>query len=547
MWPQIPEDLNSLSAAQLNDLAKAIRSAISEAGKQLTAETAADINTWSAKRLEIVALAKARAAQELADSEAADEAAAEQAAADQAAAAAAADEAAAAAAAEAAEAEAKELAAVGAAGKVVRTTFGPSSTPVVPPASDKSILPYLTAKDGVEGKKAGDTFDTWGDLATAMIKRADSIRGNTVEKFQVASILANYPAERQLGDNLMLNAAKFEPDEIQAAFCAPATPYYGIVGLNATRRPVFGSLPQFQNTQRMQVSIMPSPSLSDITSGYGIWSDTDDDNANKVKACATITCGSPTTYKMYGVWRCLTVKNLLAMSYPELVEAWLNRLAAAHARLAEQTLLNAMASGCTNISAPRLGYGGTTSILSTILNYLALYQETQRWDITGNMEAWAPRWVLWGIKMDLFRRRQINSGMPSVASDAQVEALFANAGINIHWFMDTPSYAVAIPAVGASVLNLIPQSVQILIAPPGKFALMDRGELSIGVTGNGMYRDTTSNARNQFTFFFENFEGIVNTNTLPAHILDIPVCWNGVQIDDIVINCQGGDEMGYQS
>ena len=74
-----------------------------------------------------------------------------------------------------------------------------------------------------------------------------------------------------------------------------------------------------------------------------------------------------------------------------------------------------------------------------------------------------------------------------------------------------------------------------------------RGELAIGVTGNNIYRDNQSNSRNEFTMFFENFEGIVNTTSCPAHILDIPACWSGVQIDDIAINCQGGDEVGYQS
>lgn len=548
MWPQIPEDLSTLSATALRALAADIRSAILKLGTELSADVAAEVVTYSGHRKKILERALAAEVVEVAQAEvAAEDAAAEQAKADELAAqeAAAAEAAAAAAAAEAADAEEKELA-LASAGKV-KTSFGSDAPRTEAPAGKGIAVGYLKAKDGVEGVRSGDAFEDWGQLAAALVKRAENLRADTAERFTVASIFGKYDKDRQLGDNLVMNAAKFDSEELTAAFCAPATPYYGISCMNTNRRPVFNSLPQFQNVSRMQVSIMPSPSLSDITAGYGIWSDTDDDNANKTKACTTITCGSPTTYKMYGVWRCLTVKNLLAMSYPELVEAWLNRLAAAHARLAEQTLLNAMASGAVNIAAPRLGYGGTTTILSTVLNYLALYQETQRWDLTGNMEAWAPRWVLWGIKMDLLRRRQTGSAVPSVASDSQINALFASCGINIHWFMDTPSYAVAISPVGASTLNLIPQSVQILIAPPGKFALMDRGELSIGVTGDGIYRDTTSNARNQFTFFFENFEGVVNTNTCPAHILDIPVCWNGVQIDDIVIACQGQDEPGYQS
>lgn len=544
MWPQIPEDLNILSAIALRELAAAIHGVVGEqlARTDLAESDLDEVAAFQASRRKIVALAATKdrqaalAAEQAADDEAetappvVTEAAETTDEADEA---------------DAAD-EAKELATAGA--KKVSTTFGSNAAREAKPASKggKITPEYLLAKDGVAGKAAGDGFSSWAELAQAAVARSQSIRANTTENFAVAEIRGEYPEDRRLGDSASLNMSKFEPDEIQAAFCAPATPYYGLACMNTLRRPVFNSLPQFE-APRGQVSIMPSPSLSDITAGYGIWTDTDDDNANKTKGCATITCGSPTTFKMYGNWRCLTVKNLLAMTYPELVEAWLNRLGAAQARLAEQTMLQAMYAGAVDINAPALGYGGTTSILSTILNYLGLYQETQRWDITGNMRAWAPRWVLYGIKMDLLRRSQDGSNVPRVATDAEVEAMFANVGVDITWFIDTPSWAVAIPGVGASNLNLLPASVQILIAPPGKFAAIDRGNLTIGVTGNNIYRDNASNARNQFTFFFESFEGVVNTTSCPAHVLDIPAHWNGVQIAEIVINAQGGDEVGYQS
>lgn len=550
MWPNIPEDIKTLSSASLRDLARQIKTtAMSRlAESSLADEDAAEVAQFMGVRDGLIAAAKTKDAQAAALAaleadtsdeeveidevvEAADEAVEEtveeivEAAEDD-------------------EEDDKEMAVTT---KKVKTTFGAVAKAEARPDEKGRMTPeYLIARDGVPGKTAGEGFSSWQELSLAAVRRAESIRSNTVESFEVAAIHANYPQDRILGDSVSLNMAKFEPDEIQAAFCAPATPYYNLACANSLRRPVFNSLPQFQ-APRMRVSVMPSPSLSDIDAGYGIWTDADDDNPDKTKGCETITCGSPTEYKMYGVWRCLTVKNLMAMSYPELVEAYLNRLGAAHARLAEQTLLNSMYTGTTAISAPTLGYGGTTSILSTILNYLALYQESQRWDITGNLQAWAPRWVLYAIKMDLFRRRQTGSETPRVASDAEVTAMFRNVGIDINFFIDTPSWAVAIPGVGASNLNLLPASVQILIAPPGKFAVMDRGELAIGVTGNGLYRDNASNAKNQFTFFFENFEGVVNTTSCPAHTLSIPACWNGAQIDDIVINCQGGDEVGYQS
>jgi hypothetical protein len=333
-----------------------------------------------------------------------------------------------------------------------------------------------------------------------------------------------------------------------AAFCPPATPYYNIGCAQTLRRPVFNSLPGFQ-APRGRVSIMPSPSLEDVDGGFGQWTSDDDADPNATKAdCQTIVCGTPTEYEMYGIYRCLTVKNMMAMTYPELVEAYLNRLGAATARYAEELMLNAMATAVeADIQAPKLGYGGSISITSTILNYLALYQETQRWDLPNGMHAWLPRWVLWAMKMDIMRRFS-DTGSVSVPSDSAIETMFSNVGVNVTWFIDRPTWAVALnPIHTGNQLNALPSSVDILLAPPGKFAAIDRGELAIGVTGNNIYRDNESNKRNQFTFFFENFEGVVNASCEPAHLLNIPACWNGAQIEEIVMTCDGLDMPGYQS
>jgi len=544
MWPKIPENLQALSASALRALAREIKSAATTAllSPELTAETRTEVDQYLAIRDEARTLADqkdadaARAAALAADDSDEDpapadppapapstEAAVEEPVAD-----------------EPAADEDPELQ-----GKAPKVGFGMKSKPAAP-AKPVSTLEMLHAVDGVAGHAPGEGFESWADLAKATVARAQNIRANASEKFEVARIKAEYPQDRILGDSAVLNMAKFEPDEIQAALCAPATPYYGLACANVLRRPVFNSMSQFQ-APRMKVSIPESPSLSDITTGVGVWTADDDADANAVKeACQTITCGTPTEFVMYGVYRCLTVKNMLAMSYPELVEAWLNRLGAAHARLAEQRLLNLMATRATEINAPALGYGGSVSIVSTIMNYLALYNETERWDVPA-MHAWLPRWVMWAMKIDLMRRRR-TAGDFSVPSDGTINGMFADVGVSPTWYMDTPSYAVAIPGVASGGnLNLLPASVQILLAPAGKFAVMDRGELAIGVTGNNIYRDNQSNSRNEFTLFFENFEGIVDTTSCPAHILDIPACWNGAQIDDVVINCQGGDEAGYQS
>jgi hypothetical protein len=41
---------------------------------------------------------------------------------------------------------------------------------------------------------------------------------------------------------------------------------------------------------------------------------------------------------------------------------------------------------------------------------------------------------------------------------------------------------------------------------------------------------------------------VIDTNTCPAHLIQIPnLCYNGQQIADLVINCEGADEVGAAS
>jgi hypothetical protein len=154
-----------------------------------------------------------------------------------------------------------------------------------------------------------------------------------------------------------------------------------------------------------------------------------------------------------------------------------------------------------------------------------------------------------GLKADQVSRRNTNGSVLRVPSDGEINALFTDAGFSPHWFLDRPSWMTPLPAfdVGGKLADF-PRNIEMLIAPRGKYALMDRGELNIGVSGNGMYRDNESNRHNNFTFFFENFEGVVDTTSCPAHIVELNnVCWNGQQIADVVIDCEGDDEIGIGS
>jgi hypothetical protein len=412
-------------------------------------------------------------------------------------------------------------------------------------------LDQLVAVEGAgRGLHGGDTFESWLQLAECVLEKANSIDPGSPQKFQVGRVVGSFPENRRLTTDMVWNLQMFE-EELTAAMCAPAQPVYDLGCDNTANRPVRNSLPAFQPDARGAVTIYPSPSLSDIASGtgVGIWTSTNDANPGATKnPCATIACATPTEYRLYGIYRCITIKNLLQMTFPELVEAYLNRLAAAWARLAEVTLLNAMGTAVTTVTAPHVGYGGSISLPRAILQYLNAYQELQRWE-APDMEMWAHRGLLWALKADIMSRRRTDGGIQRIPSDAEVNSIFTNAGVTPHWFLDVPTWITPLQNFSnAGVIRDFPRNAEFLLARRGKFAVMDRGELNIGVTGNGMYRDNTSNSRNEFTFFFENFEGLVNTDSCPAHIISMPnVCWNGQQIRDILIDCEGDDVTGEDS
>lgn len=405
----------------------------------------------------------------------------------------------------------------------------------------------------------GQPYASWGDFGMQLIERARTIAPTTHERIEVGRILPKYPAAKWLREkdpfhNLRVfnTLSQYDydstDDEVRAALCAPFTPYYNLACMNTTRRPVAASLPGFP-APRGGVTIYPSPSLSDVDGSAGIWTRDDDadDEATK-NACATITCATSEEFAMYGVYWCITVKNMLALTFPELVAAYMNRGAANFARVGEIQLLDAMGSGVSTINTVALGYSAATRVATQVLQYLALYREQQRWDDVP-MHGWAPRWLLAALQIDL-ARRNTRGGAWRLSSEAEVNAVFRDAGINMTWYLDDPVWGTPVPASLATggnpsigllgTLAELPDEVDILVAPEGKYAMIDRAQLSIGVTGNNWYRDNASNARNELTYFFENYEGVVDTTSCDAHILHFEdLCYTGREIEAVEIDCDG--------
>lgn len=536
-WPQIPTSLAGLSGADIRALARSITVALREAPLVRDADEQAEWEKYAALASDIDAQASQKLAEEAQD--AAEAARAAAAAATEAAADPEESE-------EADEDEDEEQA------EPELATVGAPTNPTLSVATTAEVVAVnqsrWQATGAVSGVKKGDAFSDDLSLAAAISDAAAAMQAGASSRVEVATMSANFGERTDyvLSEDVYENMGRFDrlrrdSKALSAAFCASATPLYDLACDSTDRRPVRASLPVFQTPTRGAFSVFPSPTLADVSSGWGQWTSEDDADPEAIKeACATITCGTPTEYEIYGVYACLKVRNLVQMTFPELVAAFMNRLMAQRARFAETLLLEAMGSNVDEINAPNYGYGANVELKRIILQYLAHYQELERWDI-DTADAWMPRWLLWALKIDAISRRTTDGSYPTVPSTSTIEQSFRDIGIEPHWYIDRPTWATPVNplAVGGN-LTFLPSSVEILVARRGKFALLDRGNLTIGVAPNNIYRLEDDLMRNQYTFFTESFEGIIDTDSCPAHLINIPnLCYTGQQISDRPIDCEG--------
>jgi hypothetical protein len=447
-------------------------------------------------------------------------------------------------------------AAVTAAWKPTLAPIEKAAPPVKTPAKAKfrsfKDVPFK-AVSSIGEVNAGQEFENKGQLATALMERFETIAGGSVEKVAVAKLTANFKPEQVLSEDPGENIAKFGgldvtsgefQNAITAAFCAPTEPLYDIATSSSTARPVKMSLATYR-PRRGSVSVYPSPNLSDVSEqevGYGIWTSADDSNPSSIKECATIPCSTPTVYELYGIWRCLKVKNLMAMTFPELVDAILNRLGALHSRLGEVTLLDAMLASANTyaMTVDANAYGSSINVLTTILNAVEIHRDEERYDSGQRFDAWIPRWVGTALQIDLANQRRPGGSLRDrLAPMSDVNAALSGAGLNVTWTLDVATSWANVPnAVDGQDLPTLPTVYDIIMTPAGNFRALDRGDLTIGVTNGGIYRDNASNSTNDFSIFQENFEGLIDFGARTYALTITGACPGGAQTADVTsITC----------
>ena len=390
--------------------------------------------------------------------------------------------------------------------------------PATPPAAGPVIV-----------SPTGERFDSMTDVAAAMADRHADFAGaytRATEFVRVARIPGNYAQDRVLDgtNDLARIEAVTAPEAIVASggFCAPAEVNYDLITVGVTSRPVRDALARFQ-ASRGSVQLPAPPTLASIDvagndAAVGQHTNTEDE-ASATKPIQVIDCADFTTYETYAVTKRLQFGNFGARAFPEQVTAWNDLSMVAHARLAEGLLLDAVKSLSTAVTTAKV-FGAARDLAEAVIRGAVSWRSRHRAP-DARLRVLMPWWAPLMGTVDVFR----GSDDRDTLADAQAvfTALVANAGVNVSFYIDTPSTGVSqvFGTQAAAALDAWPATVQWALFDEGHYLFLDGGNLDLGIV-----RDSTLNETNDFQTFAETFEG-VGKHGVEALWVTSTVCPNG--------------------
>jgi hypothetical protein len=344
-------------------------------------------------------------------------------------------------------------------------------------------------------------------LPEARTLRRDTPEANSA---LVASITAQLRHARTREEATALVAA--------GGLCGPVAPYYEMFVVAGDERPVRDSLPGL-GAERGGVTLIPPPTLADAAGAVTVVTAAQDaaGGAPSEKACLHVTCPAARTYDVAAVARCLEFGNFGARAFPEQVDGWLSLATAAHARRAETALLDGIAANSTAVTASAT-MGAGRDVLARVAQLAGGYRSRHRMRADARLSALLPAWAIDLMRAD--RARGLDQ--PREATQADAEAWFAAAGVDVAWYVDGGTgkgQVFGAQAVGAALT--FPATMVWYLFAPGTFGFLDGGELDFGIV-----RDSTLNTRNDFRLMVETFEALAYLGTESIEISQA-VCASG--------------------
>lgn len=389
-----------------------------------------------------------------------------------------------------------------------------SALPALPPTprrhrapAQEAQVPAFTASAGMQQIAPGTRLDRTA-LATAVMaqrERATVVPEGVRENVVVASVNYKdfYPEERKLHNDSSDQEKLRELETLVAAggICAPPTNIYDIYSLGTAMRPVRDALAQYLAT-RGGVNVAPGMSIADIDGAVGVVTEANDalGGTFAAKGCQVVVCPTFAVSTIEAIYKCLQFGNFNARTWPELVAAMNDAALVAHARLAENELLDGIDDNSTDATQAAV-YGAASSLIYGIVTAAAGMRSRHRMDPNARFRVLLPEWSKDLLLIDLANQQFGRFEQ----SRAGLTALLRQYGIEPTFYLDTPSAGTTqiIGAQGAGALNPLPDAIQWFMFPEGSFLFLDGGTLDLGIV-----RDSTLNSTNDYQIFAETFEAV---------------------------------------
>jgi len=405
----------------------------------------------------------------------------------------------------------------------------------------------LVAAAGLQEVRAGMHFDR-RSLARAVKVTAER-RGKpsksasgVEERILIASAQFPFPEERQLrAGDIDGNAEKIaavipnwipgvgglrgEALTASGGLCAPLTPIYTMPNFASQARPVRDSLASFQ-ADRGGVNVPAASYIGDITSAITVITEEEDalGGTFATKSCQDLDCPAYTDVPVTIISHCREFGNLNAMAWPEKIAHENDLTMAAHARTAENYLLNRIKSLSIEVDQAALGsvMNAYASLVYAIQVATAAIRFRLRMDRGARFRVILPAWI-----PDLLAADAALAQFDRYQAEAALIAALERLGVSIAWHLDFVDDEAAVTDFAAEepgTLNPFPNEVEYPVFAEGAFLHVDSGSLELGLV-----RDSTLNSTNDFQFFGESFENVALLGPEQSALwITQAICPNGV-------------------
>lgn len=293
--------------------------------------------------------------------------------------------------------------------------------------------------------------------------------------------------------------------------------------------PVFPARP----AGRLGFQFTPSANLSDVTSGTGIFTETDQasvdvTNSATWKGIVDFACGTPSSVRALAVYAAARYDNTLEISSPERLANLRNALDAARARRKEGRVLNLL-DATLGRNLYELPVGAVPALVSMLSHVVAVASDFNRLS-DPSFTVVLPPGIIAPLVADVVKRQFAD---PSAVPDV-LNALRSVPGVsNVVLSLDgtdagigQPGYPLTAPRQASDVPGYIPsldgQTYRVRIFDPADYIYAETGEMHAGV-----YRSTNEIRQNKAVLFTEEYLMLAKAGPQRGQYVDITLCGSG--------------------